>query len=71
MSEIPTGQINLAAQQVDIRIVEVRTGTPPLVRVVLSSSLQLNEAHIDMLKQLISERVGADILLEAQLNLRR
>ncbi len=71
LSEIPTGQIELEAQRVDIRIVEVRTGTPPLVRVVLSSSQQLDEAHIDALKQLISERVGRDILLEAQLNLRR
>ncbi len=71
VSEIPTGQIKLAAQRVDLRIVEVRTGTPPLVRVVLSSSQQLDEAHIDTLKQLISERVGRDILLEAQLNLRR
>ena len=69
--EIPTGQIQLSGQPVTLRIIEVRTGTPPLVRVVLSSSQRMDESHIDALKQLISKRVGHEVLLEAQLNLRR
>lgn len=71
LHEIPTGQIELSGQLVSLRGVKVRTGTPPLVRVVLSSSKRLDESHVDELKQLISERIGRPILLEAQLNLRR
>jgi len=71
MREIPTGQIDLSGQRVGLRIVKVRTGRPPLVRVVLSASRQLNEGDVEALKQLISERIGRPVLLEAQLNLRR
>jgi len=58
-------------QQVGLRIVKVRMGRLPLVRVVMSSSTRLDESHVDALKQLISERVGRAVLVEAQLNLRR
>jgi uncharacterized hydrophobic protein (TIGR00271 family) len=68
---IPTGDIRLSDTPVGLRILEVRTGTPPLVRVILSSSRRLDEQHVDALKQLIQERTGRRILLEAQLNLRR
>lgn len=68
---IPTGQIELAGQQVGLRIVEVRAERPPLVRVVLSSPRQLDASHVDVLKQLIRERVGRPVAVEAQLNLRR
>ena len=71
MRIIPTGQFELSGQQVGLRIVKVRTGRPPLVRVVLSSSSRLDESHVDALKQLISARVGRVVLVEAQLNLRR
>ncbi len=71
MREITTGQIELSGQPVGLRIVKIRTGRPPLVRVVLSASRQLNEGDVDALKQLISERIGRPVLLEAQLNLRR
>jgi uncharacterized membrane protein len=71
MRIIPTGQFELSGQQVGLRIVKVRTGRPPLVRVVMSSSTRLDESHVDALKQLISERVGRAVLVEAQLNLRR
>ncbi len=71
VQEIPSGEIELAGQQVGLRILEVRTGTPPLVRLVLSSSKGLDEGDVDRLKQLISERVGSSVVLEAQLNLRR
>ena len=56
---------------VDLRLVEVRTGTPPVVGVVLSASQRLGESHVDALKRLISERIGGAVVLEAQLNLRR
>jgi uncharacterized membrane protein len=71
LRQIPTGQIELSGEQVGLRIVKVRTGTPPLVRVVLSAPRQLNASDVDALKQLIIERVGRSVLVEAQLNLRR
>jgi uncharacterized hydrophobic protein (TIGR00271 family) len=71
LNEIPVGQIELKGQAVDLNILEVRMGKPPLVRVVLSSSQKLNEDHVDALKQMIGERIGGPLLLEAQLNLRR
>ena len=71
MREVPSGQIELAGQPVGLRILKVTTGTPPLIRVILHSPRQLDESHVDALKRLISERIGGDVLLEAQLNLRR
>jgi uncharacterized hydrophobic protein (TIGR00271 family) len=71
LKEIPTGQIELSGEQVGLRIVKVRTGTPPLVRVVLSAPRQLNASDVDALKQMIIERIGRTVLVEAQLNLRR
>ena len=71
MRLIPRGQIELAGQPVSLRIVKVRTGRQPLVRVVLSAPRQLDASHVDALKQMISERLGRSVLLEAQLNLRR
>jgi uncharacterized membrane protein len=71
LNEIPVGQIELKGQAVDLNILEVRMGKPPLVRVVLSSSQKLNEDHVDALKQMIGERIDGPLLLEAQLNLRR
>lgn len=68
---IPTGQIELAGEPVGLRILKVRTGRPPLVRVILSSPRRLDKTHVDALKQLIRERTGRTVLLEAQLNLRR
>ena len=63
--------LELAGQPVGLRILKVTTGTPPLIRVMLHSPRQLDESHVDALKRLISERIGGDVLLEAQLNLRR
>jgi hypothetical protein len=71
MRLIPRGQIELAGQPVSLRIVKVSTGRQPLVRVVLSAPRQLDASHVDALKQMISERLGRSVLLEAQLNLRR
>ncbi len=71
LREIPTGQIELAGQRVGLRTVEVGPGTPPVVRVVLTASERLDKSHVEALKQLISRRVGHDVLVEAQLNLQR
>jgi uncharacterized hydrophobic protein (TIGR00271 family) len=71
LQEIPAGQTELAGQQVRLRILEVRAGKPPLVRVVLSASERLDESHVDALKQLLGERIGRSIVLEAQLVVRR
>lgn len=71
LRQIPAGQVLLADQPVNVRVVKVRNGTPPLVRVVMNSSRQLDESHVDALKQLISTEIGRAVLLEAQLNLRR
>jgi hypothetical protein len=71
LEQIPTGQIELAGHWVELRVVKVQVGAPPLIRVVLSSPQRLDENHIDALKGMISKRVGHHIVLEAQLNLRR
>ncbi len=71
LHRIPSGQIELVGQQVDLGIVEVRKGNPPLVRVVLRSPHRLDESHVDALKQLIGERIGRDVLIEAELKLLR
>ncbi len=71
MREIPIGNIELNNQQVELRIVKVKLGDPPLLRVILSSPRRLDESDIDKLNQLISNRLGRTVLLEAQINLRR
>ena len=71
VQQMPVGDLEVAGQRVNLRILDVRPGDPPLIRVVVSSNRQLNEHHVDGLKQLIGARIGSDLLLEAQLNLRR
>jgi uncharacterized hydrophobic protein (TIGR00271 family) len=71
MRQIPSGEVLLVDRLVGLRVVRVRNGEPPLVRVELSSSQRLDESHVDALKQLISSRTGRSIVLEAQLNLKR
>ena len=71
MKTISSGQVQLADRVVRVRVVKVRNGEPPLVRVVLSSPQRLDEAHVDELKQLFIHQVGRPVLLEAQMNLRR
>lgn len=71
LRQIPVGMINIFDHPVELRIIKVKVGKPTLVRVILSSSRRLDEHHVDELKQLISQRMGRTILLEAQINLRR
>jgi uncharacterized hydrophobic protein (TIGR00271 family) len=69
--QVPRGSLTLAGQTVEVGQVSVRVGEPHLVRVTLSSPRQLEAVHVDALKQIISERVGEPVELEAQLNMRR
>lgn len=69
--QVPAGQVDLSGLTVSVTSVQVTLGEPHLVRVVLSSPERLNETHVNELKNLISERIGQPILLEAQLNIRR
>ncbi len=71
MAEIPTGEIALAGQRVDLRIQEVQPGSPPVVRLILTSSEPMDVSHVAAVKQLIREHVGQDILVEAFLKLRQ
>jgi len=69
--QIPKGQFELAGLQVRLRNVTVFVGSPPLIRVGMSSSQRIDEKHVEALKAMISERIGAPIYLEAQFYLRR
>ncbi len=69
--QISAGELQLAGLPVNVDNIRVTLGEPHLVSVVLSSRQRLDETHVDALKQLISERLGQPILLEAQLDIRR
>jgi uncharacterized hydrophobic protein (TIGR00271 family) len=69
--QVPVGVVELLGEAVDVVKVQVTVGDPHRVRVVLSSSARLHEAHVDALKQIIVERIGEPLVLEAQLDLRR
>jgi uncharacterized hydrophobic protein (TIGR00271 family) len=70
-AQIPRGQFELAGLQVRLRNVTVFVGSPPLIRVGMSSSQRIDEKHVEALKEMISERIGRPIYLEAQFYLRR
>ena len=69
--QIPVGELLLGEQTVRVGEVQVKLGNPHLVKVVLSSSEPLDQAHVDELKQIISDRIGQAVTVEAQLNIRR
>ena len=68
---MPAGEIRLLDQEVEVNTVRVVLDETPLVSVVVSSAEKLENRHIDELKRIISEQVGREIQLEAQLNIRR
>jgi uncharacterized hydrophobic protein (TIGR00271 family) len=70
-AQVPAGQVDLSGLAISVTSIQVTLGDPHLVRVVLSSPERLDKTHVDELKNLISERIGQPILLEAQLNIRR
>jgi uncharacterized hydrophobic protein (TIGR00271 family) len=69
--QVPSGVFRLLDQNVHVGRIRVTLAEPPLVSVVVSSPEQLENRHIDELKRIVSEQVGRDIQLEAQLNIRR
>lgn len=71
MEQVPRGQLELGGIPVNIGQVRVSLGEPHIVTVVLSAPQRLDEAHVDELKEIISERVGEAIVLEAQFSIRR
>ena len=68
---VPSGQLTLHDQVVEVSRVRVNLAEPPLVSVVVSSRERLENTHLDELKRLVSAQVGEDIQLEVQLNIRR
>jgi uncharacterized hydrophobic protein (TIGR00271 family) len=68
---VPSGELLLLDQLVEVRRVRVQLVEPPLVSVIVSSPDRLDNAHLDELKRIVSEGVGQKIQLEAQLNIRR
>lgn len=71
MEQVPRGQLELGGIPVNIGQVRVSLGEPHIVTVILSAPQRLDEAHVDELKEIISERVGEAIVLEAQFSIRR
>ena len=71
LSQIPRGEMILAGAPVEVANVSVKAGDPWVVRVVLSSPQRLDHYHVEMLKQIISERAGYEVLVEAQFSVRR
>ena len=68
---VPSGQLTLHDQVVEVSRVRVNLAEPLLVSVVVSSRERLENTHLDELKRLVSAQVGEDIQLEVQLNIRR
>jgi uncharacterized hydrophobic protein (TIGR00271 family) len=71
LSQIPRGEMILAGAPVEVANVSVKAGDPWVVRVVLSSPQRLDHYHVEKLKQIISERAGNEVLVEAQFSVRR
>ena len=71
LSRVPRGDMELSGVPVRVGGVSVRSGEPWVVRLVLSSPERLDQAHVEELKQIISERVGYEVLVEAQFSIRR
>ena len=71
LSQIPRGEMILAGAPVEVANVSVKAGDPWVVRLVLSSPQRLDHYHVEKLKQIISERAGYEVLVEAQFSVRR
>ncbi|WP_102797426.1 TIGR00341 family protein [Bowmanella denitrificans] len=68
---LPQGQVSILDHQAELSIQEVIRGEPTLISVKLVSSEQLGTAHVEALKQSITQRLGQDIELEAEIRLKR
>jgi uncharacterized hydrophobic protein (TIGR00271 family) len=68
---VPAGEFQLLDQTVQVGEVTVTLANPLLVSVVVSSAERLENTHLDELKRMIGEQLDREILLDAQLNIRR
>jgi uncharacterized hydrophobic protein (TIGR00271 family) len=68
---VPAGEFQLLDQKVQVGEVTVTLANPLLVSVVVSSAERLENTHLDELKRMIGEQLDREILLDAQLNIRR
>jgi uncharacterized hydrophobic protein (TIGR00271 family) len=71
LSRVPHGEVELAGVRVEVGGISVKAGEPWIVRVVLSSAQQLDPSHVEELKQIITDRTGYDVVVEAQFSVRR
>lgn len=71
LEHVPTGDIQLNGLLVHIERADVTLGQPALVSLVLSSEQNLQASHVDELKALISQELGAPIKIEVQSNILR
>ncbi|MEP4146437.1 MAG: TIGR00341 family protein [Halioglobus sp.] len=68
---VPAGEFRLLDQNVHVGEVTVTLAEPVLVSVVVSSAERLENTHLDELKRMIGDELDREILLDAQLNIRR
>lgn len=68
---VPAGEFHLLDQKVHVGEVTVTLAQPVLVSVVVSSAERLENTHLDELKRMIGDKLDREILLDAQLNIRR
>jgi uncharacterized hydrophobic protein (TIGR00271 family) len=68
---IPVGQVKINEQRLNISNIDVKMEKVPLVRAIISSEKRLTEADIEQLKNYISQKIGQEIILEAQTSIRR
>jgi len=71
LEHVPTGDIQLSDLLVHIERADVTLGQPALVSLVLSAEQNLQASHVDELKAIISQELGAPIKIEVQSNIRR
>jgi uncharacterized hydrophobic protein (TIGR00271 family) len=71
LSRIPRGEMELVGIPVQVGSVSIKAGTPWVVRVVLSSPERLDHTHVEEYKQIITDRTGMEVAVEAQFSIRR
>ena len=71
LSQIPRGEVELMGTPVEVSNIGIKTGNPWIVRVVLSSPERLDHRHVEQFKQLIGQRTGYEVVVDAQFSVRR
>ncbi|GAB3031027.1 TIGR00341 family protein [Bowmanella dokdonensis] len=68
---LPQGKVQLLEQEVELTPLDVTLGQSPRISYKLVSPTQLNDRHLDALKQIIQDKIETEVELEAELRLRR